>query len=485
LNQSNIESQSIGAHLLWIGQDDDSSLCEPFYSEPEHNTSLHRCDWILDPLRSEHFHLPPCVAFLLQPYFVPMPSVRPKLVEEGAPISGKSNGVVDVPMKTADNLYVVGASHNEETNFLQQANTSRSSLSMHVNSSHGMDSSSSSTSRRRSSAAATKGKASSLARAAKGTFIQDKAAKKPVVQTTFVVGGSSFQDEKKSSDSPMMDDSAKKRSSFITTSYQIPDNGNNAYAQEMDLDSPKPIKKRTSRPSVQPTAYVIGQMDMSDEEHKGDKHEHEAEGEVEKMEGVVDLTEKPPLCVLDGANIAYAYSKAFQGSGSDPNSKQEPDTRGIVVACDYFTSAGIRVLAVIPATWTHRDPHQKILKKLEEQGLLVEAPSRDDDDAYAITIARREDAKAREKGDGPGYVMSNDMFRDAIARSQEEGGGEELKQWLTEGWELEQGKTGPGRISFAFLDTGSMDDHGDKILDIMPNPRHPLIQFVEQGRHKS
>ena len=161
------------------------------------------------------------------------------------------------------------------------------------------------------------------------------------------------------------------------------------------------------------------------------------------------------------------------------------DAKGIVVTCEYFQSAGIRVLAVIPTTWTHRDPHQQILKKLEEQGVLVSAPSRDDDDAYAITIARREDAKARERGDGPGYVMSNDMFRDAIARTEEEGGGEGLKEWLTEGSTLEQGKTGPGRISFAFLDTGSMDDHGDKVLDIMPSPRHPLIQFVEQSRRKA
>ena len=421
-----------------------------------------------------------------------MPSVRPKLVQEGAPITNASNGDTtsgDVAMETADKLFVIGTNNNNTTSL--QGNTSRSSLSMHVSRSDGMDASMNSSNRRGSN---TKPKGtSSLARAAKGTFIQDKAPKKKAVQTTFVVGGSpGYQDEKKSADSPysMMDDSnnsKKTRTSVIQTSYQIPDNGNNSYAQDMEVDAP--TNKRRSKPTVQPTAYVIGQMDTSGDGQDDNKQEEEADvqeddREVEKMEGVVDLSEKPPLCVLDGANIAYAYGKAAQGI-SDPDTKPEPDAKGIVVTCEYFQSAGIRVLAVIPTTWTHREPHQQILKKLEEQGVLVSAPSRDDDDAYAITIARREDAKARERGDGPGYVMSNDMFRDAIARTEEEGGGEGLKEWLTEGSTLEQGKTGPGRISFAFLDTGSMDDHGDKVLDIMPNPRHPLIQFVEQSRRKA
>ena len=58
------------------------------------------------------------------------------------------------------------------------------------------------------------------------------------------------------------------------------------------------------------------------------------------------------MVVLDGANLAYAYDKAWQGGSSLAASQQRPvpDARGIVVACQYFLAAGIRVLAVVPAT---------------------------------------------------------------------------------------------------------------------------------------
>jgi len=210
------------------------------------------------------------------------------------------------------------------------------------------------------------------------------------------------------------------------------------------------------------------------------------DGEIEKMEGVIDLSEKPPMVVLDGANVAYAYDKAWNGIESSLANSQrrpQPDVRGIVVACQYFLKAGIRVLAVVPSTILHRDPHQKHLKALEQQGLLVPAPSRDDDDAYAITIARREDIKSQQRGDGPGYTMSNDMFRDACQREEAEDAQSTLRQWLNEGTTRDNGKTGPGRISYTFCYTGSMDDHGDKVLDIVPNPRHPLIQFIEKQAH--
>ena len=52
----------------------------------------------------------------------------------------------------------------------------------------------------------------------------------------------------------------------------------------------------------------------------------------------------------------------------------------------------------------------------------------------------------------------------------------DLRNWLTKGVSCEHG---PGRISFAFCDMGTMDDHGDRILDFVPNPRHPLVIWVE------
>jgi len=471
-----------------------------------------------------------------------MPSARPKLVQGG----GEPVKSDDIAVKTADNLYVIGGSPPPAT-LAAAMNSGRSSLSMHVSSSGGMDlsmnegSSRGMGSSRRGSTGTKKG-GSSLARAAKGTFISEKKVKrKAAVQTSFVVGGNAgFQDEKKS---PEMADSRKStRSSVTSTSFQVPDNGHTSFSSlavqdQMDVDTSARGRRKSRTSTVQPTSFVVGgappedindnnnmeTVDISDAVdisetmdavHIGEtmdatpntdtmdvtpttpsaaeiKPEEETKpeetGEVEKMEGVIDLSEKPPLCVLDGANLAYAYAKAGQGGSSlsAEQSKPDPDTKGIEVACNYFESAGIRVLAVLPQTWTCRENHQKVLKRLEAKGFLVESPSRDDDDAYSITIARREDAKAQKRGDGPGYVMSNDMFRDAQARSKKEGGGDDLKIWLTEGSTLESGKTGPGRISFAFLDTGSLDDHGDKVLDIMPNPRHPLIQHVERKLTKS
>lgn len=454
-----------------------------------------------------------------------MPSARPKLMAgAGEPIPSD-----DVAVNIADNLYVIGGASPPANN--NPLNSSRSSLSMHVSASGGMDlsmnegSSRGIGSSRRGSTNTKKSGGSSLARAAKGTFIQDKKPKKKF-QTSFVVGGG-FQDEKKSPE--IADDSRKatSRPSVTNTSFQVPDNGHASFStlqqDNMDMDTSARGGRRKSRTStVQATSFVVGgappdttdtsnmetvdisdamdavtigdsnpnnntdDMDVAETKPEESKIEEESSGEVEKMEGVIDLSEKPPLCVLDGANLAYAYAKAGQGGSSlsAEQSKPDPDTKGIEVACNYFESAGIRVLAVLPATWTCRENHQHVLKKLEEKGYLVESPSRDDDDAYAITIARREDAKAQQRGDGPGYIMSNDMFRDAQGRSKEETGNDDLKVWLTEGSTLESGKTGPGRISFAFLDTGSLDDHGDKILDIMPNPRHPLIQFVEKARSK-
>ena len=116
----------------------------------------------------------------------------------------------------------------------------------------------------------------------------------------------------------------------------------------------------------------------------------------------------------------------------------------------------------------------QVLSDLKDRGLLVAAPPRDDDDAYALTIARREHYRFRRGGggevntsEGSGHVLSNDMFRDAMARDAD------LEAWLKQG----------GRISYAFCDLGSMNDYGEKELDFIPNPRHFLISDIERQRH--
>jgi hypothetical protein len=184
------------------------------------------------------------------------------------------------------------------------------------------------------------------------------------------------------------------------------------------------------------------------------------------------------------------------------SSKIEPNVQGIKVATDHFLHAGLRVLVVLPQYWlktksrsgdyglinnSHQhnkynslllDPLQlNILNDLKTQGLIVTSPPTDDDDAYALTIARREEIRSlsslsKRNGEGPGFVVSNDLFRDAQDRDNTG----VLKQWLKYG---RDGTVGPGRISYTFGMMGTMNDRGEQILDFIPNPRHPLINWME------
>lgn len=227
------------------------------------------------------------------------------------------------------------------------------------------------------------------------------------------------------------------------------------------------------------TSYTIGGN------NNNNNHLSASSAVVEKMTGVEDHGHKAPLVVLDGANIAHAYTTALQGLHSTGSGSSEPDATGILVATDFFRSTGVRVLVVLPQYWMRRKPRPgdpkpnmdtpniEILNKLQADGLIVAAPPADDDDAYALTIARREESRSlRRNGVGPGYVLSNDMFRDAQARDTTM----TLKKWLDQG---RNDETGPGRISYSFADMGTMNDHGERILDFVPNPRHPLVIWME------
>ncbi|CAJ1949484.1 unnamed protein product [Cylindrotheca closterium] len=258
--------------------------------------------------------------------------------------------------------------------------------------------------------------------------------------------------------------------------------------QPIPYSSPGPIPPA---PATQ-TSYAIGGSSPASQSRPQS---------VEKMEGVQDHGSKTPLVVLDGANVAHYYADALAAMNttfsdkSRRRGKPEPDTRGIQVATDYFLSVGVRVLVVLPQYWMRKKPRpgdtssqnammdtnqMDILKDLNDKGLIVASPPADDDDAYALTIAKREEMRAvrQRNGEGPGFVLSNDMFRDAQARDPTG----VMKEWLKEG---RNETIGPGRISYAFCDMGTMDDHGDRILDFVPNPRHPLVIYVEGLHHQT
>ena len=61
-----------------------------------------------------------------------------------------------------------------------------------------------------------------------------------------------------------------------------------------------------------------------------------------------DSLPKSPLVVIEGANVAYAYSQVLNAKSSlslaGSNSTIEPDVRVIKFAADYFLNAGWMVV---------------------------------------------------------------------------------------------------------------------------------------------
>ena len=219
---------------------------------------------------------------------------------------------------------------------------------------------------------------------------------------------------------------------------------------------------------------------------------------------------------------------------------------GIQIAVSYFRNAGCRVQVVVPAYWMRRKPRRRgnenasasasgtaasnqiqrqrqiqrqiqVLQKMQEENILCCSPPTDDDDAYCIAIAMRIDARSRvRRGEGSGarsgaasssslqssrpnsnsndltdiggaFILSNDLFRDAMGRD----GSGDLRGWLKgEGTGTGAGAGGAGgnnfprRISYSFCDLGSMNKYGDEQLDFVPNPRHPLVAMVERSNRE-
>jgi len=150
--------------------------------------------------------------------------------------------------------------------------------------------------------------------------------------------------------------------------------------------------------------------------------------------------------------------------------------------------------------------------------VLCSSPPADDDDAYCIAMARREafrNTKYRTNhystqhhlreatGDGNSgnggvsslnfvgegaFVLSNDFYRDAMARDSSG----DLERWLKGSTTVDSNgsRSGnekslpPGRISYFFCDLGSMNEYGDHLLDFIPNPRHLLIERIEKLNRK-
>ena len=301
---------------------------------------------------------------------------------------------------------------------------------------------------------------------------------------------------------------------------------------------------------------------------------------MERMTGVeIDTSHIGPLIVMDGANIAYAYSHQQQllhqqqyyssttshtittGTPSTTpttncHSKQKirPNLRGIQVAYEYFrhrmmhSQNGphhhhhqqpiLRIMVVLPQSYiaNHTKKHPALtdydieqsnimneLLLLQQQQAsssstlsmvppppqfaIVTSPSHDDDDAYVLQIALRESKNNHRRRHCAtttdphtmatfhqyAYILSNDMYRDA----QERDTSHQLYDYLNFGYSTDNDTTsssssssmptaGPGRISYTFCNMGhTYDDYGDLLYDIIPNPRHPFIQYLESQSRPS
>ncbi|KAL7530102.1 hypothetical protein ACHAWF_003243 [Thalassiosira exigua] len=227
-----------------------------------------------------------------------------------------------------------------------------------------------------------------------------------------------------------------------------------------------------------------------------------------------------PLVVLDAANIAYNYAESLKPC--QQSERRQPNPHGIRLAIEYFLKHHCRVQAVVPTSWYQLKPrpadHYHLqnrsrgdsdakmvtdeveeLRSLRQQGFLVACPPGDDDDAYALALARREDDRRQRdetetQQDEPmdmeedteqfpasvlgGYVVSNDFFQDAIRRDERKQRHHHhplnmrpmsLKTWL---------KT--KRISYSFANVGTASLEGEIRLEFLPNPRNDLIEAIDE-----
>ena len=290
----------------------------------------------------------------------------------------------------------------------------------------------------------------------------------------------------------------------------------------MEIDANHPINIHHHNMHIMNNGVYNDMNSFTDNCHPSNQQEQEYQQTASTIPSRMEIDDtlaKSPLVVIDGPNIAYAYAQA-QPSHESSSSSIEPNVRGIEIAASYFRNAGCRVQIVIPAYWMRRKPTQhnhhkdgrngdnsnslmmteqvEILQQLQYQNLLLCSPPTDDDDAYVIAIARREDSRSQtrqppnlllQSSTSPpssssslnhslhhplstsadvmsisgAFILSNDLFRDAIQRDNSG----TLRDWLRG-----KGQGGgpestilPGRISYSFCDIGCMD------LDFVANPR--------------
>jgi hypothetical protein len=142
------------------------------------------------------------------------------------------------------------------------------------------------------------------------------------------------------------------------------------------------------------------------------------------------------LVVLDAANIGWAYGR-----------DNRFDVTGIEAAVRFFSTFKVTVTAFIPAAFVRKRPSEgsggvnakmvtdewERLNALVQSGVLVIVPAGDDDDVYAISYARTNNA----------FIVSNDFYGNHIQKLANMSLRSSMELWLA-----------TNRCSYTFSSTG-------------------------------
>eukprot|EP01138_Halocafeteria_seosinensis_P002760 gb/GECG01002821.1/.p1 GENE.gb/GECG01002821.1/~~gb/GECG01002821.1/.p1 ORF type:complete len:377 (+),score=41.02 gb/GECG01002821.1/:1-1131(+) len=125
----------------------------------------------------------------------------------------------------------------------------------------------------------------------------------------------------------------------------------------------------------------------------------------------------PPV-VVDGANVALSGTGAEDG-----DSWEHCDIERIRTTIRYFASRGMRCFAFLPQWWIKNcDTNKKwwdpeyVKELVQKEKIITLTPSQAHDDHFILSYAKEH----------AGYVVTNDMFRDHVAKAKQPS---QLKTW--------------------------------------------------------
>lgn len=126
-------------------------------------------------------------------------------------------------------------------------------------------------------------------------------------------------------------------------------------------------------------------------------------------DGFSELSPNPMIVfkrkvLIDGSNVAISYSKFLHGKELTRNDPKNFSVEGLKKCIEFFTKRCFMVKAVVPKyrLTKEKSSNHELMTKLNDEGFIVESPSRSHDDLMLLKSALLLDSA----------VVSNDKFRD-------------------------------------------------------------------------